>query len=68
MNRPYQAVHGTLTHREDTTRQVVVLMRRMWCIMVVHAERPSWQLYTPLVNLLQFALPPQWSPAWSSVL
>ena len=41
MNRLYQAVHITVTRREGTTRQVVVLMRGMWWIMVVHVEKPS---------------------------
>ena len=68
MNRPCQAVHIVVTRREGTTRQVELLMRRMWWIMVVHVEKPSWQPCTPLVNLLRFALPPQWSLAWCLVL
>ena len=41
MNRLYQVVHVTVTLREGITRQVVVLMRKMWWIMVVHVEKPS---------------------------
>ena len=67
MNRLYEAVHITVTRRGGTTRQMEVLMRRMWWIMVVHVERPSWQLFMQLINLLRFALPLQWSQVWSLV-
>ena len=41
MNRPYQAVHETVTRLEGIIRQVVILMLRIWWIKAERVEKLS---------------------------